>query len=991
MISFFIHRPIFAAVLSIILVLGGAVGGFVLPIAQYPNIAPPTVEVTAVYPGAHAKTVADTVAAPIEQQVNGVEQMLYMTSRSTNDGTYQLTVTFQPETDLNIAQVLVQNRVNLATPVLPEIVRRRGVSVKKKSPTVLMMVNLFSPDGSRNNLELSNYATIQLRDELARLPGVGDISYLGQRDYSMRLWLNPELMAARSLSATDIVRAVEQQNIQVAAGQVGQPPIAPGQVFQYTINTLGRLSNEEQFLDIIVKADTDGRIVRVRDVGRVELGAIGYDQVCVFDGKPSVALSIYQLPGSNAIETSQRIRDTMKRLREKFPSGIEYAIAYDTTPFIRESIREVFITLFDAVLLVSGVILVFLRSWRATLIPLAAVPVAIIGTFAVMWALGYSLNNLTLFGLVLAVGIVVDDAIVVVEAVEHHMSRGLDSVAATELAMQQVAGPVIAVGLVLGAVFVPCLFLTGIVGEFFRQFAVTVSVSTMISACNSLTLSPALCALLLRRDAQKRSWRGGFLFAIVGGALGAYALSSLAENLREAVQLQLFAGSATARLIGGVSGVILGLLLYALFDWVFRHIQQGYVALLRWLLRLSLLMLVVYFACLGATVQTLRVAPQGFIPVQDKGYLLLNVMLPDSSSLHRTEQTLQAIDQNLRDAPGVKHRIAIGGQSLVLGANAANFGTVYIMLEDFENRTTPELSLAAISNEIRHRLTRITTAKIDLFGTPPIDGLGAAGGFTLVIEDRGDLNPEYLQNAAELLVSNLENSAMVGDAFTGYRADTPWLTLQIDRVAARTMNVNIAELLSTLQIYFGSLYVNDFNKFGRTWQVNIQADARFRQKLDNVRRLKVRNDQGEMVPLGALVAVKEENGPVLIQRYNLYRAATVNITPRPGVSSGEVLDDVDRIVQNKLPPGLNTEWTELGFLQRQSEDTAGRALILAILLAFLVLAAQYESWALPFAVILVVPMCLLSAGVGVLIADQDINIFTQVGFVVLVGLACKNA
>ena len=1007
---FFIDRPIFASVLSIIVVLAGTVALFTLPVAQYPEITPPTVEVSAVYPGGNARTVGDTVAAPIEQQVNGVEDMMYMTSRSTNDGSYTLTVTFKPGTDLNIAQVLVQNRVNLAQPVLPDIVKRRGVTVKKKSPTVLMIINLFSPDNTRDNLYLSNHATIHLRDELSRVSGVGDITYLGQRDYSMRLWLDPEKMRVRSLSASDVVHAIEQQNAQVAAGQIGQPPAPNGQSFQYTINTLGRLADESQFADMILKTDTEGRVVRMRDVARVELGATGYDQSCTMDGKPSVALNVYQLPGSNAIETAKDVRAKMEELKAKFPQGVDYAIVYDTTPFIDESVREVFKTLFDAVVLVGAVMLLFLQSWRAAIIPLAAVPVAIVGTFGAMAIFGYSLNNLTLFGLVLAVGIVVDDAIVVVEAVQHHIDAGMPPKDATARAMDEVAGPVIAVGLVLAAVFVPCIFISGIIGQFFRQFAVTIAISTLISAFNSLTLSPALCALLLKKgDEQNSEPLPKAAYFGIGAAVVAYfGWTVLPERILAHVPQEWRTHYAKwwpyfVLVVTGLAGGLVGYAVARPLNYVLAHVFKafnaafetftgGYIRTVRGLLRVSVLPLAVYGVLIYFTVTILANSPSGFIPPQDKGYLLVNVQLPDSASVTRTEQVMRTIEGLARETPGVRHTVAIGGQSVQLGANAPNFGTVYVMLDPFEDRLAADRSADAIAEKLQATLTaQVPGALLNVFSAPAVDGLGTSGGFSLVVQDPADADPMLLQTSARQVVAAANGADELRNSFTGYRADTPWLRLEIDRVAAKTMNVSVAEIINTLQVYFGSLYVNDFNKFGRTWQVNVQADVRFRKKAEDLKTVHVRSDDGKMVPLAAFLNVKEATGPVMIQRYNLYPAATVNVDPAAGVSSGQAIAKAEQVAAANLPPGLKSEWTELALLQLQTKDTAAKAFILAVVLAFLVLAAQYESWALPLAVILVVPMCLLSAGIGLRLAHQDINIFTQVGFIVLVGLACKNA
>ncbi len=1001
--NFFINRPIFASVLSIIVTLAGAIAVFSLPIAMYPDITPPTVEVSAVYPGANAEVVADTVAAPIEQQVNGVEGMLYMSSQCTNDGSYSLTVTFHNGVDLNMAQVLVQNRVSLATPILPDLVKRRGVTVKKKSPSVLMIVNLFSPDKSRDNLYLSNYATIQLKDELSRLKGVGDITALGQRDYSMRLWLDPEKMAMRGLTTSDVVKAIEQQNTQVAAGQLGQPPIHAGQVFQITMSTMGRLSDVEQFAEMPLKTDARGRLVRLTDVANIELGAQSYDQTCTLNGQPSVALSIYQLPGSNALDTAKRVRDKMAELKNRFPDGVDYDIVYDTTPFINQSIREVFITLRDAVILVAIVVLLFLQNWRSAIIPLVAVPVAIIGTFVVMAILGFSLNNLTLFGLVLAIGIVVDDAIVVVEAVEHHIENGLSPREATLEAMRQVSGPVIAVGLVLSAVFVPCAFISGITGQFFRQFALTIAVSTLISAFNSLTLSPALTALLLRpRDKGMAPPLPPLAFWLMGAAAGALLTPALLPWLEET-----FPGLAwetdSVRVVGGGIGLAIGMafgrpanwVLGKLFRWfnnAFNWATEGYVRSVGRLLRVSVVALAVYGGLLVLTYFGFREVPKGFIPAQDMGYLLVNVQLPDSASMQRTDEVMRRIEEIAHQTPGVKNTVAVAGQSLLLNANAPNFGAMFVMLDDFRKRTSPGLHSDQIAAELQKALQHeIRDALINVFGAPPLEGLGTAGGFKIVVEDRGDLGPMALQNVADDVVVAGSQTQDLRGLFTSFRANTPWLYLNINRVQAKAMDVSMGEVFNTLQVYLGSLYVNDFNRFGRTWQVNVQAMDRYRRGVDYLRDLKIRSEKGKMVPLGTIAKIEERSGPVLLMRYNMYPSAAVNVSPAEGVSSGAAIQHMENLVNEQTVRAMRFEWTELALLQLQIGNTAMLVFLLAVVLVFLVLAAQYESWSLPLAVILVVPMCLLCSIAGVFLAHLDVNIFTQVGFVVLVGLACKNA
>ncbi|MEN6450595.1 MAG: efflux RND transporter permease subunit [Thermoguttaceae bacterium] len=1021
---FFIHRPIFASVLSIIITLAGGIAIWRLPIAQYPEIAPPTVEVSASYPGADAKVVADTVAAPIEQQVNGVEGMLYMSSQCTNDGTYTLTVTFRLGVDLNMAQVLVQNRVAMAQPTLPELVNRKGVTVKKKSPNVLMIVNLYSPKGTRDNLYLSNYATIQLRDELARLPGVGDITYLGQRDYSMRLWLDPERMASRNISASDVVAAVAAQNAQVAAGQIGQPPVPKGQVFQFTMTTLGRLADPEQFANMILKTDASGRVVRMRDVARIEMGAQDYDQSCTLDGRPSVALSIYQLPGSNALKVADLVKSKMRELKPSFPQDLDYAIVYDTTPFISESIHEVRQTLLDAVLLVALVMLLFLQNWRSAVIPLIAVPVAIIGTFFVMWAMGFSLNNLTLFGLVLAIGIVVDDAIVVVEAVEYHIEHGLSPRDASIKAMSQVSGPVIAVGLVLAAVFLPCAFISGITGQFFRQFALTIATSTVISAFNSLTLSPALAAVLLRPHEKGRyDVLPRAIYILLGGWIGyVWLLPTLEPWLNRwlvgrvewnvgtllpglsgvAVDLGWWLGVGFTLAVGLVAGYWLTRPMnyvlgrgFRLFNVGFDRATNAYTRVVGMALRTSALVLLIYGGLLALTGWGFLASPSGFIPAQDKGYLLVNVQLPDAASLERTQRVMHRIEQIAmkdRDNLGVDHTVAIAGQSVLLGANAPNYGSMYVMLQDFHHRTHRGLSADVIARRLQEQFQKeIQGGLVNIFGAPPVEGLGAASGFKLILEDRGDNGLLALQETAEKIVDRARLNDRLTGLFSSFRADTPWLLLDIDRDQAKTMGVSLTEIFNTLQVFLGSLYVNDFNRFGRTWQVNVQADAEYRRRIENLKQYKVRNATGTMAPLGAISTVRETSGPVLIQRYNLYPSAPVNGDAAAGVSSGQAIDLMQRAANHDLPRGMKTEWTELAFLQIETGNTAMWVFLLAVILVFLVLAAQYESWSLPLAVILVVPMCLLFSIAGVALARMDINIFTQVGFVVLVGLACKNA
>ena len=1000
---FFIDRPIFAAVLSIVITLAGGIALFTLPIAMYPPISPPTVQVDCSYPGASAQVVAQTVATPIEQQVNGVENMLYMSSQCTNDGAYNLTVTFKHGVNLNMAQVLVQNRVSLALPLLPDVIKQTGVTTRKKSPDILLAMAVNSdtkPDGTAlyDQLFLSNYALLHLKDEIARLDGVSDIGMLGQRDYSMRIWVDPDKLAARDMTASDVASAIRRQNAQVATGMIGQPPVPDGQVIQVPLSTVGRLTDPEQFASMIIKKTADDRVVRLKDVARIELGPKNQDISCSVNGKPSVSLAIFQLPDANALDTADIVKAKIKELAADFPPGMKFEIRYDTTPFIRESIGEVFKTLRDAVILVAIVVLLFLQNWRSALIPLVAVPVAIVGTFAVMAAMGFSLNNLTLFGLVLAIGIVVDDAIVVVEAVEHHVEHGMEPRAATIRAMDEVSGPVIAIGLVLTAVFVPCAFITGIVGQFFRQFALTIATSTVISAFNSLTLSPALAALLIRpKSREKAEALPRLAYALAGAGLGyAYLTPLLAPRLGSAPP---WAAGTIASVVGAIVGYALGWPLDRVLVWFFGVFNAGFTAVTRgytWIVGLmlkgSLAVLLIYGGLLYLTYYAFDRTPSGFIPSQDKGYLLVNVQMPDSTSLEHTQEVMKRVEKVALATAGVKHTVAIAGQSILLNANAPNFGAMYVMLDDFHHRLAPELRGEAISEKLQAGLQHeIIDGLVNVFGAPPVEGLGTAGGFKVVIEDRGDTGMDALQQTAERTVAEGNATPGLQGLFTSFRANTPWLFLNIDRDKVSAMGVSMDEVFNTLQVYLGSLYVNDFNRFGRTWQVNVQGDANFRKRIEDLQLLKIRNQRGGMAPFGAMASVEDRSGPVLIMRYNMYPAAAINGNPAPGTSSGQAIDRMGEVVKAQIPPTMRTEWTELALLQLQTGTTAMIVFGLAVVLVFLVLAAQYESWSLPMAVILVVPMCLLCSVVGVQMAHMDINIFTQIGFIVLVGLACKNA
>jgi multidrug efflux pump len=1122
---FFIDRPIFAAVLSILITLTGGIALFSLPVAQYPPITPPGVAVTINYPGASAQVVADTVAAPIEQQVNGVPGMLYMSSQMGNDGSYTLTVTFDIGTDLDTALVMVQNRVQLALPLLPTSVQNQGITIRKKTPDLLNVVNFYSPDGRYDDIYLSNYATIHVYDELLRIDGISQINILGVGNYSTRAWLDPQKLAALNMTAGDVVNAIRTQNLDAPAGALGQQPSRRTQPFERPIDTLGRLTTLEQFGDLIVKATpsqppppsnapvtlapstsgvpipgstqpsatvgtvtgptpapssgtvasfgpasnsapsvtgltgstatgtgvgmgsdttsdamsgsdatagtgttpstgmtggtttaagttgtgtasggatttggattgggatasasspgsgstwsglsitratpggtgsgvlsatTLGRgparpaagIVRLRDVGYVELGAQNYSLACTFDGRPSVGLGIFQLPGTNALEIAAKIRAKMEELKVDFPEGVDYQIAYDTTPFIRESVADVVQTLLAAVALVAIVVLVFLQNWRATLIPLVAVPVAIVGTFAVMAAIGFSLNNISLFGLVLAIGIVVDDAIVVVENVERWLEQGESPREAARKAMAEVTGPVIAVALVLCAVFVPCAFISGITGQFFRQFAVTIAVSTVFSAINSLTLSPALAAILLKPRGARRdplAW-------LLDMALGWF---------------------------------------FRLFNWTFKVGTAGYARVVGRSLRVSLIVLLAYGGLLLLTWKVFRSAPTGFIPQQDQGRIICNIQIPDSASLERTRDSVAQIEAIARRTPGVAHTVTISGLSFVLQANSPNFASMFVVLEPFDKRQSPELTDTAIMARMRAAWAReVKDAQVAAFGAPPIPGLSVAGGFKLMVEDRGGLGLQALQHQTDDLIRKLHDQPGLVGASTQFRSGTPQLFADIDRAKVASLGVSLYDVNQTLNVYLGSLYVTSFNEFGRYWQVTVQAEGKYRTRVEDINLLQVRNKWGQMIPLGTLVTMREVGGPVNVTRYNLYTAATVTGNVAPGASTGAAIQEIDRLARDSLPITMQTEWTEIMFMQIRAGDTALYVFALAVVCVFLALAALYESWMLPLAVILVVPMCLLCSVAGVLVTHIDVNIFVQIGLVVLVGLACKNA
>ena len=944
---FFVDRPIFASVLSIVLVLIGYVSYTRLPVAQYPEIAPPTITVRASYPGANAETVASTVATPIEQEINGVEGMLYMSSYSTSDGNMTLTITFQPGTNLDQANVLVQNRVSTATPRLPAEVRNLGVTTRKASSDFLMVVHMLSPDNSFNDLYISNYTLIRIRDELLRLDGVGDVTVFGAREYSLRVWLDPDRLAAVQLSTTDVLAALQEQNVQVAGGALGGPPSPPGNAFQLIVQTQGRFENVAQFENVIVKS-ANGRLVRIRDIARTELGARDYTTNSYLDGKPAIGIGVFQRPGTNALGAAESVISKMKALSETFPKGLEYRIAYNPTEFIAESVSEVYKTLFEAILLVVIVVLVFLQSWRTAIIPIVAIPVSLIGTFALMSAFGFSLNNLTLFGLVLAIGIVVDDAIVVVENVERNIAEGKSPREAAHVTMDEVGGAVIAIALVLSAVFIPTAFIPGISGQFYRQFALTIAAATIISAANSLTLSPALCALLLKPHAEHPP---RFVLARWG--------SRAAAGFNRAFD-------ATA----------------GFYSRVVHRLTARTVGLIA--------MFALYAGVIAGTLFLARTTPTGFIPAQDKGYLITVVQLPDGASLSRTDAVMKRAEDIIKTIPGIANVITIGGFNGATFTNATNGGVMFLPLKPFAERNSPQLTAQALAGQVIGKLSVIQDATIFALPPPPVQGLGNAGGFKMQLQDRSGAGLNALLAASRDVIGQANQNPDLTRVFTTFGNNTPQIYLDIDRTKARMLDVPLANIFNTLQVNLGGAYVNDFNVFGRVYQVRIQADDRFRQDRESILRLKVRSANGSLVPLGSLVSIRDTAGADLVQRYNMYTSVPVQGDTARGVSSGTGLGEMEKIASS-LPSGTGFEWTELAYQERATGNTAIFVFALGVLFVFLVLAAQYESWALPLSIILVVPTGVLAALGGVVLRGQDNNILTQVGLVVLIGLAAKNA
>ncbi len=939
---FFIHRPIAASVISIIIVIAGASSQVGLPVAKFPDVTPPTVQVTCFYPGANAQVVAETVAAPIEQEVNGVEDMLYMSSVSADDGSYTLTVTFAIGTDTDFAQVLVQNRVSIAEPKVPEEVRRQGITTKKQSTSVIQYIALTSPDQRYDSLFLSNYATIYIKDELSRIPGVGSVTIFGSDDYSMRVWLDPRKLKSRRLTTEDVVNAISEQNVQVAAGRIGEPPAAEGGSLpptQLVVNTLGRLKDPEQFANIIIKTADGTRITRVKDVARVEEGAKTYNRSASLDGQPAAILSIYQLPGANALDVADLVEKKLAELEAAFPEGMEYKIPFDTTRFVTASVQEVYTTLIQAVALVVLVIFVFLQDWRATIVPVAAIPVALIGTFAVMAGLGFSINMLTLFGIVLAIGVVVDDAIVVVENCARHLDDGLSSKAAAEKAMEEITGPVIATSLVLLAVFVPTAFMGGITGQLYRQFALTISAAVTISTINALTLSPALCGILMRQTPAPED-RNFFFRA---------------------------------------------------FNTVFDKVTTAYGAVIGLVVRRAAIGMLLFFALVGLTGWTFDQLPTGFLPTEDQGYALVNIQLPDGASLERTEAVQRELDKLFAKTDGVETWVSITGFSILTGTNGSNAGLVAVVFDPWEERQTPDLKQEAILGRLFAGFNEIQEAIIFGFFPPAIDGLGAAGGFQIQLQDKGSLGLQQLQNVTTEMIDSGNSQSGLQALNTTFRASMPQLFVDVDRTKVKTLEVPLSSVFNTLQAYLGSTYVNDFNKFGRTYQVRVQADSQFRTRPEDIEQLDVRNADGDMLPLGTVLTVEDTLGPQIVQRYNLYTSSQINGSPAAGKSSGEALELMEQMADQTLPTSMGYEWTGMSYQEKLVSGGQYGIFALAVTLVFLVLAFQYESWTSPAAVISVVPLAALGVVAALMLRGMDNNVYTQIGIVLLVALASKNA
>jgi len=946
---FFVDRPIFASVISIILTLVGFISYLALPVTEYPQIAPPTVVVNASFAGASAEVIAQTVAAPIEQEINGVDNLLYVVSQSTGNGALSISVVFKPGTNIDQAQVLVQNRVSIALPRLPQEVQRVGVTVRKNSPDLMLVIHLISPDGSLDQQYISNYATINIKDVITRIDGVGDTIVFGVRDYSMRVWLDPAQIQSRGLAASDVITALRAANIQVAAGSINQPPAKSPGAFELAVQSLGRLSSPEQFNDIVVATDDDGRVTRVRDIARVELGAQDYTTNAYLDNKVATAIGIFQRPGSNALATAATVRVTMEELAKSFPPGMAYRVVYNTTEFIQQSVDEVIKTLFEALVLVVLVIILFLQSWRAAIIPIVAIPVSLIGTFFIMTAFGFSLNNLTLFGLVLAIGIVVDDAIVVVENVERYLRGGMSARDAAHKTMDEVGGALVAIALVLCAVFIPTAFITGISGAFYRQFALTIATSTIISAIVSLTLSPALAALLLKPHGHEQ--RPGIWQTL---------------------------GTPFTLFFDG-------------FNKLFERLAAGYAALTRRAIRVSVMMLIVYGGLIGLTYVQFARTPSGFIPPLDRAYFIAAISLPPGASLDRTDQVVRKASELLLARPGVDHAVAFAGFDGATFTNAPNSGVVFVTLKPFEDRVKAHLTTAGLLNDLRAQMQALREAFVLVIPPPSVPGIGTGGGFKLYVQDRAGRGPRALEQAVGTIVGPANQTPGLVQVFTLFNTGTPQVYADIDRTKAEMLGVPITRLFDTLSTYMGSTFVNDFNILGRTYRVTAQADNPFRLSVRDVQNLRTRSTSDEMVPLGSVATFQEITGPYRVPRYNLFPAVEVQGATQPGFSTGQAIAAMEQILAANLPSGFGFEWTEIALQEKAAGNTAAIAFSLAVVFVFLLLAAQYESVLLPLAVILIVPMCLFAAISGVLLRGMDNNVLTQIGFVVLIGLAAKNA
>ena len=944
----FIKRPIFAAVLSVLILIVGGLAYFSLPVSQFPDVAPPTVEVVAAYPGANAKTLSETVASPLEKEINGVEDMIYMTSQSSADGRVTLQVAFKLGTDLDKAQVQVQNRVAIAEPRLPEPARRLGITTKKISPDILLVVNMYSPNKTYDQTYIGNYATLQLKDELARIKGIGDIQIFGAAEYAMRIWLDPDKIANIDMTAGEVVAALRSQNVQIASGTLNTLPSGSQSAFEINIQTQGKLVTPEDFENVIIKSNGTGRIVQLKDIGRVELGAQNYATKGYLGKDPAIAMPVFQQPGGNALETAAEIQAVMVELSKKFPKDLEYKIAYNPTEFIQKSVDEVYHTIFEAVILVILVILLFLQSWRAAIIPILAIPVSLIGTFAVMQAIGFSLNNLTLFGLVLAIGIVVDDAIVVVENMERYLAKGLSPKDAAHKTMDEVGGALVAIGLVLIAVFIPTAFLDGISGQFYKQFGMTIAVATAISVFVSLTLSPAMAALLMRHEVKDKNKKTPIIlkpFVYVGDRFNHF-MDKLSENYGKNVQK---------------------------------------------LVRTGVMILLVYGGLIAITGFEFNRVPKGFIPAMDQQYFIALVQLPPGSSLSRTDDVVKEVLDIALEIDGVENAISFTGLDAASFTNASNAAAIFLPLEDFEVRKDKDLGYEELLGTIRGKLSQIDDAYVLVIPPPSVRGIGNAGGFRMMVQDRANLGTDALLNATYALAEAANQDPILNSVFTFFNNQTPQLYLDIDRVKAEQLGVNVGDVFQSLEIYMGSAFVNEFNYLGRTFQVTAQADAPNRLTPDDISRIKVRNNKGEMVPLGTITKQRDVAGAARIPRFNLYPAASLNGNVSPGYSSGQALDRMEQLAEEILPQGISFEWTEIAYQEKQTGNTAGIAFLLAVVFVFLLLAAQFESLVLPLAVIFIVPMVLLSAIIGIDLAGLDNNIMVQIGLIVLVGLASKNA